>query len=155
MEFKVELKNSNTTRRRLLPLTGLKHLRIMRILTKRAHKCLLMDQKPTQESGLALLSMKKVSSWRKDLADFPPYAAKFQAELFAISKTLELCGTKYESFSLNNDSMLSLMALSNPNCHDPLVAEIHELRVGLEVKLYWIKVHMMSIATKLQIRLQK
>lgn len=54
---------------------------------------------------------------------------------------MEVYGSKYESFSLFNDSMSSLMALSNPDYDDPLVADIHESRVGLEVKWYWIKAH--------------
>lgn len=71
----------------------------------------------------------------------PPYATVFQVELIAILKGLELCGSLHEIFSVLSDSMSSLMALSDQNCKDPLVAEIHESRKGLEVDWYWLKAH--------------
>lgn len=63
----------------------------------------------------------------------PPYATVFHAELIAILKGLELCGSLHERFSVLSDSVSSLMALSNQNWKHPLVAEIHVSREGLEV----------------------
>lgn len=34
-----------------------------------------------------------------------------------------------------------LKTLSNTGCQNPLIAKIHQLREGLEVKRYWINVH--------------
>lgn len=73
--------------------------------------------------------------------EHPYYTTVFHVELVAILKAMEEYGSKYESFSLFGHSMSLLMALSNPSYDDPLVADIHESRVGLEVKWYWIKAH--------------
>lgn len=54
----------------------------------------------------------------------------YQADLVAISKALELCGSTYDSFSIHNHSMALLIVLSNPNGEDPLIAKISTSRDG-------------------------
>lgn len=65
----------------------------------------------------------------------------FQAELVSVLKGLELCGSRYESFSVLSDSMSSLMALSDLDCEYPLLAKIHKSRVCLYVWWYSVKAH--------------
>lgn len=66
----------------------------------------------------------------------PVYATVFQPELVAILKALELCVSRYISFSVLSDSKSSLMEWEDPHNDEPLVNEILELVQGLEIKWY-------------------
>ena len=78
----------------------------------------------------------------------PDYCSVFQAELLALKKALEFLLEKWPSISVRiySDSLSSLMAIQDRNSDTPMVIQIQDIlvqlrRLGMAVKLSWVKAH--------------